>query len=304
MSTEVAYRVGTLADSRLVFEIFLESVQDLARRHGLPMSIQVDSPEALEKLWGERQSLFDHMARHAESFWIAEEEGRAIGYARTFQREGLRELTEFFVLPDAQARGVGRGLLERAFPAQGASRRLILATIDTRALTRYLRTGLRPQFVSFHFSRKAEAREVASDLPLEPMGAAPDPATFEALAAIDRALLEIRRDVDHAWLASQKTGFLARRAGRVVGYGYAGPRSGPFAALDPTDQPALFAHAETLIAPSEGEFGLSLPVINHVALDYVLAHRFKLDPFTVHFLSDAPFGQFDRYAFNVPSLFL
>ncbi len=304
MPTEVMFRAGTHADSRLVFEIFLESALDLAQRHGLPISIKVDTPEALEKAWTDRRSLFDHMARHAGAFWIAEEEGRAIGYARTFFRDGLRQLTEFFVRPDAQARGVGRGLLERAFPEGGASRRLILATIDTRALTRYLRTGLKPQFVSFYFSRKAEIRAVASDLGIEPMGAAPDPEAFEALGAIDRVLLEIRRDVDHGWLASQKTGFLARRGDRVVGYGYAGARSGPFGALDAADQPALFAHAETLVAASGGAFGLSLPVINHVALEYVLAHGFKLDPATGHFLSDAPFGQFDRYVFSSPNLFL
>jgi len=308
MTTEsapvVTFREGTLADSRAVFDVFLEAIQDLERRHGLGAHVRTDTPEALEDLWSRRRSLFEHMANHAESFWIAEEDGRPVGYARTFMRSGLRELTEFFVRPSAQARGIGRELLERAFPAEGASRRLIMATMDARALTRYLRTGLRPRFVQFYFARKAEARAVPSDLVIEPMPAPIDEATLEALAAIDREVLEIRRDQDHRWFAGEKQGFLARRGGRIVGYGYAGQRSGPFAALDPADQPALFAHAETLVAPTGEDFGMSIPAINLVALEYVLAHGFKLDVAAAHFLSDVAFGRFDRYAFNAPGLFL
>jgi GNAT superfamily N-acetyltransferase len=300
----VTYRTGSLADSRTVFEVFLEAAQDLAQRHGLGWHYDTSTPEAIEKQWSERRSLFEHMATHAESFWIAEEDGRAVGYARTFRRSGLRELTEFFVRPSVQAKGIGRELLARAFPAEGAARRVIIATMDTRALTRYLRTGLRPRFVQFFFDRKAEPRRVATDLAIEPLPAVLDPATLAALGAIDLELLDVRRDQDHAWLATEKQGFVARRAGRVVGYGYAGVRSGPFAALDPADQPALFAHAESLVAPLGIEFGVSLATINLVGLEYVLAHGFRLDAFAAHFLSDAPFGRFDRYSFTTPSLFL
>jgi GNAT superfamily N-acetyltransferase len=300
----VTYRPGTADDARAVFDVFFAAAQDLARRHGLGNHYEIDSPAELEKLWNDRRPLFEHMARHAESFWIAEEDGRAIGYARAFLRDGLRELTEFFVRPEAQARGVGKGLLDRVFPTAGASRRVILATVDGRALTRYLRTRLRPRFVIFLWSRKAEPREIVTDLALEPLPQALDAGALDALALIDRELLEIRRDADHAYLAAHKQGFVARRAGRVVAYGYAGARSGPFAALDPADQPALYAHAETLVAPSGGDFGISLPMVNLAAIDYVLQHGFKLDPFTAHFLSDVPFGRFDRYAFTTPSFFL
>jgi GNAT superfamily N-acetyltransferase len=304
LTPQVTYREGTLADSRAAFDVFLEAILDLAHRHGLGVHIETDTPEKIEKLWNERRGLFEHMANHAESFWIAEEDGRPVGYARTFMRSGLRELTEFFVRPSVQARGVGRELLARAFPAEGAARRVIMATMDARALTRYLRTGLRPRFVQFYFGRKAEPRAVPTDLVIEPMPAPIDDATLDALAAIDRVVLEIRRDQDHRWIAGEKQGFLARRGGRVVAYGYVAKRCGPFAALDPADQPALFAHAETLAAPTGEDFGMSIPTINLVALEYVLAHGFKLDVAAAHFLSDAPFGRFDRYTFTTPSLFL
>ena len=300
----MTYRAGTVADSHAAFDVFLEAILDLSQRHGLGLRLETDTPEKLEELWIGRKSLFEHMANHAESFWVAEEDGRVVGYARTFMRSGLRELTEFFVRPSVQARGVGRELLGRAFRAEGASRRVIMATMDARALTRYLRTGLRPRFVQFYFGRKAEPRAVSTDLVIEPMPAPIDAATLEALAAIDREVLEIRRDQDHGWLAGEKQGFVARRGGRIVGYGYAGKRCGPFAALEPADQPALFAHAETLVAPTGEDFGMSIPTINLVALEYVLAHGFKLDAAAAHFLSDSPFGRFDCYTFTTPGLFL
>jgi GNAT superfamily N-acetyltransferase len=46
---------------------------------------------------------------------VAEEtaSGSVVGYARSLERGGLVELTEFFVHPGLQAKGVGRALLAR-----------------------------------------------------------------------------------------------------------------------------------------------------------------------------------------------
>jgi GNAT superfamily N-acetyltransferase len=50
-------------------------------------------------------------------------------------------LTEFFVLPDHQSRGIGRALIERAFPAGRGNVRSIIATSDVRAQARYYAAG-------------------------------------------------------------------------------------------------------------------------------------------------------------------
>src|SRR5439155_17130048 len=68
------------------------------------------------------------------------------GYTRSIERGGLFELTEFFVLPDQQARGVGRALLEHAFPAGRGDVRSIIATTDVRALARYYAAGTAARF--------------------------------------------------------------------------------------------------------------------------------------------------------------
>jgi hypothetical protein len=44
-----------------------------------------------------------HLTETAEAFWVVEDAEGLVGYARTINRSGLRELTELFVRPGAQS---------------------------------------------------------------------------------------------------------------------------------------------------------------------------------------------------------
>jgi GNAT superfamily N-acetyltransferase len=116
---DVTFRPGTIADSEAVFWIFHDTVMDLGRHTGTMPIAGGSDPQVLEGLWEARRSLYEHLARTAERFWIAERAGQPCGYARSVLRDGLRELTEFYVLPAAQSLGLGRELLARAFAADG-----------------------------------------------------------------------------------------------------------------------------------------------------------------------------------------
>jgi GNAT superfamily N-acetyltransferase len=134
------YRPGKPADSQRCFELMEAAIDDFGARTGVIANDTFGDPAA----WDTRRSLFAHLAATGESWWLAEDDasGRLVGYARTIMRDGMRELTEFFVRPDAQGGGIGRELLARTFPAEGARHRSIIATTDSRAITRYLRAGL------------------------------------------------------------------------------------------------------------------------------------------------------------------
>jgi GNAT superfamily N-acetyltransferase len=298
----ITYRRGTLADSQTVFNIFHLSIIDLGQRLNVMAITDGDQPEVMAGLWLNRQPLFDHLALTAENFWIAEQDGQPIGYARSIMRDGSRELTEFFVLPGHQSGGVGRELLARAFPVDGASHRVIIATIDARAQARYLKAGVYPRFPTYYFSRQPEAVTIPTDLVIEPI--TETPATLAALQQIDHFILGHRRDIDLAWLLNNRSGFAYKRAGRVVGYGFTGPQRGPFALLNSADFPAVLAHAETL-AHSQGltDFGLEVPLINEVAVQYLLKRGYKLDEFFAMFMSDKPFGKFENYIVTSPPFF-
>jgi len=253
-------------------------------------------------MWVERRSLYEYLARNAENFWLAERDGQIIGFARSILQDGMRELTELFVLSHAQSAGVGRELLDRAFPAEGASYRNIISSPDIRAQALYLKAGVYPRFPIYYFRRYPEAIAVTTDLVFEPTIASPE--TLETLGSLDKSLLGYRRDVTHTWLLGDRQGYIYCRHNRPVGYGYVGVRNGPFALIDNRDFPAVLAHAESEAAKAERRFGLEVPMINRAAVDYLLARGYHIDSFMAILMSDIPFGKFENYIITSPLFFL
>jgi len=299
----ITYRPGTIADSYPIFIIFEETLADLIRRLGSSGPTSWQNPATLEQMWQERRSMYEHLARTAAYFWVAERAGQIVGFARSIRRDDVLELTEFFVRPGEQAAGVGRELLARAFPTGGAKRRIIVASLDVRAQARYLKAGVYPRFPVYYFGRAPEITTIPTDLTIEPITASPE--RVEILAVLDQSLLGHRRDADHTWLLSDRQGFLYYRDDQPVGYGYAGLRSGPFALLHPHDFPAVLAHAENLaVTAGRPHFGLEVPMINRSVVEYLLARNFQMDAFMAVLMSDAPFGRFEHYIFTSPPFFL
>ena len=296
------YRPGTPADSRLAFDIFETTIDDLSRRTATTMSATAGDPAA----WDKRRPLFDHLAATGDQWWFAEDEmsGEALGYARSIVRDGVRELTEFFVLPTAQAAGVGRELIARAFP-DDTRHRAIVATTDARAIARYLKAGLSGRAAMIGFEAAPRPVSLPTDLERQPIPAASP--QLDALGEIDRALLGFRRDEDHRWLASQRRGWLYARAGEPVAYGYHPSMpmwGGPYASLDPADLPVLLADGETAAA-SAGHaivtFDLALTARH--GIEHLLKRGFRVDPFVMLFFTDGPVDGLDRYVLTSPPFF-
>lgn len=253
----LTFRHGKVEDQYALYCIFEETLADLVKRFGSSATTSWHDPVALEKMWQQRRPLFEHLARSAAQFWVAEYNGEPVGYARSIVRDGLWELTDFFVRPSAQSLGAGRGLIARAFSTEGATRKSIIATTDARAQKLYTKQGVYPRFPIYYFGRDPEVTTVETDLIFEPMTNSPE--TLDSLAGIDREIVEHRRDADHTWLLDQREGYLYYRGGQAVGYGYLGSNNGPFALLDPADFPAVLAHAESEAARHQREFGLEVP---------------------------------------------
>jgi hypothetical protein len=211
----------------------------------------------------------------------------------------VQQLTELFVLPGQQSGGAGRELLARVFPTEGAARRAIIASPDIRAQALYLKAGVYPRFPIYYFGRPPEATAVATDLVFEPITAWPEQRA--SLDELDMAALGFRRGEDHAWLNSDRQGYLYYRAGRPVGYGYLGVRNGPFALLDASDYPAVLAHAELEAARAgRRECGFEVPMVNQAAVDHLLGRGYRLDSFMTVMMNDVPFGRFENYIVTSP----
>lgn len=298
------FRRGTLDDAQAVYQVFTQATIDVERRMGLPEhEIRWIDPAFVAEYWQRRQPLLRHLTETAEQFWLAELNGQIIGYARATLHDGLRELLDYFVLPEHQGGGVGRELLARTFPAEGARHRAIIATTDIRALARYLKAGVYPRFPIYYLSRPPQLVSLASDLVFTPITETPE--TLATLHTIDRQILGFERDADHRFLLHDRLAYLYTRGEQVVGYGYIGNGTGPIALLDAADFPAVLAHAEAAaVARGDDEFGMNVPMINRAAVDYLLAQGFRMEDFTVLFMSDAAFGRFDQYIISSPAFFL
>jgi len=302
-STSITYRPGTPDDSYAAFKIFEDTYADLSRRMGSTAPTSATDPEALARMWRERRSLYQHLALTAEHFWMAEKDGEPIGFARSINRDSVRQLTEYFVLPDTQSAGVGKELLKRAFPEEGARKRSIISSTDMAAQSHYLKTGVYPRFPLYYFGREPEVVHVVSDLEFEPLTASPNDLT--ALGKLDQKVLGFRRDVDHQWLASDRQGYLYHRDGTPVGYGYTSVRNGPFILLEASDFPAVLAHAESAAAQQGREhFGIEVPMVNTTAVDYLLNRGYRMDSFFAILMNDIPFGKFENYITTSPPFFL
>ena len=297
----INYRKGTAEDSHAVFRVFIKSIMDYSERMNVMAITGGNDPQVLETLWQKRKSMFEYLANSSAQFWLAENSGEIIAYARSIEHDGMQELTEFFVAPDQQSAGVGRELLARAFPQTQARYRTIIATLDERALYRYMSLGLYGRFPLKYFYRKAEKVDVETDLKIEPLH-------FEFhredLNRIDREILDHTREHQHQWIATTRAGFVYKRDGEIVGYGYIDSSTGPFALLDENDFPAVLAHAESFMAERGEEFGAEAPLINKKAIQYFIGRKYQIDSFSTIFMSNEPFGKFQNYLCFSPEFFM
>lgn len=303
INSQIEVRQGQRSDGRTAFEIFNRSLHDLMKRLGIiPATSQLDL-EAEGRSWKGMRLVYEHLYESADQFWLAEQAGRPVGMARSMMRENVRELTEFFVLPEAQSGGIGRELLKLAFPLDGTVQRIIIATPDPRAQALYMKLGIFPRSPIYYFSRKPEIAESPSDLTFVPISQWPG--HLSALGEIDRNVLGYTRAADHEWFLGNRPGYFYLRASKPVGYGYVGKDTGPFAALDVTDYPAILAHAEASAArQGYEEIGLEVPMANTTAAQYLLGRGYHIGPFIAYLMSDRPAGDFSKYIITRPMFFL
>lgn len=297
---QIRYRRASPDDNRACHDLMWASVVDLGRRNGSPLQGTADD------WWRSGESLHDLVAQLAAEWWLAEEagSGRLVGFARTLERESLVELTEFFVLPDAQGMGVGRALLERAFPDRPGAVRSIVATSDVRAQARYYAAGTVARFPIYTLSAATAETEPASDIAAIAINSGH---TIEDQRAIERQVLGHRRsDTEIGWLLEHRRSHIYRRDGDAIGFSFVGTDgTGPIAALAPSDLPAILLHVEGL-AHSLGieRLEFQVPAPNEVAIRHLMRRGYRFDSWINFLMSDRPFGQFDRFLPFSPPLFL
>lgn len=297
----VSYRRATVDDSRACHDLLWTSATDLGRRHGTELEGSSDD------WWADIQTIHAYLGEHAAEWWVAEtaDASDPIGYARSIERGGLFELTELFVRPGRQSQGVGRGLIERAFPLGKGDVRSIIATTDVRANARYYAADTVARFPYYTLTGAPRADAATSELSVEPIGT--DAAALRAVSEIELAVVDFPREEDElTWLAGARPGHLFTRGGEPVGYAFmAKAGAGPIAAVEPQLMPSILGHVEAFAAAvGTDRLELEVPGVNGTAIRHLLDRGFHIDPWINILMSNRPFGQFDRYIGFNPPIFL
>lgn len=216
--------------------------------------------------------------------WIADAAGKAVGFVGLIIRSGIGFLSEFFVEPSHQSRGIGRSLLTRALSA-GAERYCTLSSTDPRALALYVRAGLHP-----HWPHVLLTAVVNHAERVDPSGACVREARpgDQGIVEWDARISGRRRPEDHAFWRSglEAVPVWVQRGGATIGYGYvrlgrsqAGePPSvviGPIGSEAPADAAACVA-AAVAWGRAHGEvIHAAVPGL-HPALPALLAAGFRI----------------------------
>jgi GNAT superfamily N-acetyltransferase len=173
---------------------------------------------------------------HAEDptgLWVAEVKGAIIGFAFSWMRQRFWYLSQLFIRPDVQARGIGQALMSRTLEQaarKGADNRALITTGYNMASTGlYIRNGLYPREPLYRLVAPAvvlAGRLADSNTVATPLGPFPDEHAW--LDAVDEAVIGFRRETQPGYM--QRTpGMRALRIdarGRPVGYAYVSAASG------------------------------------------------------------------------------
>ena len=148
---------------------------------------------------------------------VGELDGTVAGVAGSIEvgGPGRRFLTDLFVDPARQSRGLGTALLRAAM--DGATERMTFSSSDKRALASYIRNGMRPWWPLLYLEVEA------SRLGPQEAGVVTRPADVEETTRLSRAWTGLDRSPDFAYYARlpDAAGFTVTIDGEIAAIGWA-----------------------------------------------------------------------------------
>lgn len=291
-ATTAIYRDARADDVPVMAEVFLMTVTEMFARN----NVRTTPPP--------RQFVIDNYEHVLATgiFRVAELDGRVAGIAGAVVRDNLWFLSAFWVLPGYQNRNIGMPLLRQVWQAgvsSGAAIGFTWSSVDITAMAAYMKLGMRPGYPILMFEGEPDA-----------FPSVPEPYRSEELqrseaVAIDRRIRGTGREVDHRFWGG-RTGSVARQiecAGRVAGYFYVnGGSVGPVAWTAPEHAMAVLTLAVRQGVDLASPIRLSVPGINHAALQFVIENGLRLTG-QAHLLTTAPFGRMEQYLPSGPSFY-
>lgn len=256
----IEYRGATEADLEAERAVFVAAAMELRTRRG---SIWTPPPYDPAGMWAQIQR---HYLRHdAKRCFVAEEEGRIVGFTAAMVRGELWFFAALFIDPVCQGRGIGRALLDLAWDEPQGRRVTITEAIQPVSNGLYAGRGLLPVTPVLGLVGRPTIAGARGIEPAEPNG--------DALRQIDLAVHGVDRSADHEfWRRSSDSATVWLRGDQPCAYSYRGGFNGnlgPVAGLDA--QSAALALRAELAAMANSDTRVDIPGSAHelvrVALD-------------------------------------
>lgn len=155
----------------------------------------------------------EHLVARSRAI-VAGSDGAIAGFggSMTVGNDGIRFLTDLFVDPSHQDKGVGAALLEALL--EDAPQRMTFSSDDERAFGLYIRAGMRPWWPLLYMSGKVPDSGV--DDVVETSDPAETASWSQAWTGVDRTV-----DFEHYASLPDADGFLVWDAGAVAAVGWA-----------------------------------------------------------------------------------
>lgn len=309
---EITIRAATAADLGDCERIWRDGLNDYLRKLN-QLEIAPENP-------GLRRLHAHTLATDPDAFAVAEREGRVVAFGSAVRRADVGFLSMLFVDPSEQARGIGRALLGRILPADGAILGTVTDSLQPISNALYAALGIVPRMPLFNVVGRPRSGWVAPSLPAgittEEIattggdGAGGRATRFRPGVAIevdrlDREVVGYEHEADHAFVLREHPTVFGYRAadGSLDGYGYTSPvgRIGPVAVRDPELLGPVVAHLLAAVEP-RGASAIWLPGGAGGAVRTCLEAGLRFEDFPLLLCWSRPFADFGRYVPISPGL--
>ena len=291
---DVTFRPAGLDDLEPGVRVVQQALSDLRVRNGL-------GPAPL------RPPVFQRFVRSEDptGVWVAEANGAVIGFACSWTRQRFWYLSQLFVQPGVQARGIGQALMSRTLEQAtrvGATNRVLITLGYNMASTGlYIRNGLYPREPLYRLAapRTALAGRLVAD-PATVVTPLPTwPGEQAWLGAMEEAAIGFRRETQHD--ITQRTpgmrGLRFDQDGRPAGYAYISAEGhiGPLLAAPVADEARIvLAAADAALADGAAQVSLIVPGRAERILGALSAAGFRIEE-SMLLMAAQPFGDWSRY---------
>ena len=296
---DITYRPATFEDLEEAERVVQEAGNELRVRHGR-QPWPAPPPIAFPKFC---------LAEDPDGLWVAEHREIIVGFGFSWMTEKFWFLSQLFVRPKTQAKGIGQALLSKTLmqaERNGATKRALITPAYNIASTGlYLNNGLYPREPLYRMAAPAQAlAKNLADPGYETTPIAPWPEPGEWTRRIDQELFGYRRDFHHKFLLG---GFAARairieRTGRAAGYAYISAQGhvGPLAIAPDADAKAVVTTALwCALASRPSQVTIIVPGQADVVMQAVLALGFRIEePYVL--MASRPFGNWCNYLPRAP----